>query len=93
MVRHEEENKLLLELKNPEDYALEVPGCGSPITILECSETKSKEAIELAAKLTARYSDAGADKREVLVEYWNEERKKSILVSPLDENDVNRLRI
>jgi len=91
--RHEEENKHLLELKNPEDYALEVPGCGSPITILECSETKSKEAIELAAKLTARYSDAGADKREVLVEYWNGERKTTIVVSPLDDPAVEHLRI
>lgn len=89
--RNEEENKLLLELKNPEDYAFEVPGCGSPITILEGS--KSREAIELAAKLTARYSDAGADKREVLVEYWNGERKKSIIVSPLDEDEVEDLRI
>jgi len=89
--RNEAENKLLLDLKNPADYAFEVPGCGSPITILECFETKSKEAIELAAKLTARYSDAGAE--EVLVEYGNEERKKSIIVSPLDEDEVNRLRI
>lgn len=91
--RNEAENKLLLNLKNPDDYAFEVPGCGSPITILECSETKSKEAIELAAKLTARYSDAGADKREVLVEYWNGAGKKSMIVSPLDEPEVEHLRI
>ena len=91
--RHEEENKLLLELKNPEDYAFEVPGCGSPITVLEGFETKSKEAIELAAKLTARYSDAGADKREVLIEYWNGAGKKSMIVSPLDEPAVEHLRI
>jgi tRNA-specific 2-thiouridylase len=89
--RNEEENKLLLELKNPEDYAFEVPGCGSPITILEGS--KSKEAIELAAKLTARYSDAGAAEKEVLVDYWNEAGKKTMIVSPLDDNEVNRLRI
>jgi len=91
--RNEDENKLLLELKKSKDYAFEVPGCGSPITILECSETKSKEAIELAAKLTARYSDAGVDKREVLVEYWNGEGKMSIIVSPLDEDEVEHLRI
>jgi len=91
--RNEAENRLLLELKNPEDYAFEVPGCGSPITILEGSETKSKESIELAARLTARYSDAGADKREVLVEYWNGEGKMSIIVSPLDEDEVEHLRI
>lgn len=89
--RHEDENTLLLELKNPEDYAFEVPGCGSPITILECSETKSKEAIELAAKLTARYSDA--DEKKVLIEYWNGAGKKSMIVSPLDEQGVAQLRI
>lgn len=97
--RNEAENKLLMDLKNPEDYVFEVPGCGSPITILEGS--KSKEAIELAAKLTARYSDAGAGAgvKEVLVEvkYEGEEQKEdqvtSIVVSPSDENEVARLRI
>jgi len=105
--RNEAENELLLEMKRPEDYAFEVPGCGSPITILECSETKSKEAIELAAKLTARYSDAGAEGKEVRVEYKplqglrgrgaephrDEEIKMSIIVSPLAEEEVERLRV
>lgn len=89
--RNEAENELLLELKNPEDYAFEVPGCGSPITVLE--GLKSKEAIGLAAKLTARYSDAGAEGKEVRVEYWNGAGKKSIVVSPLDEHEVEHLRI
>ncbi len=77
--RNEAENKLLLELKSPDDYVFEVPGYGSPITILEGAN--SKEAIELAAKLTARYSDAdaGAERKEVLVEvkYKDKEQKKS----------------
>ena len=97
--RNEAENKLLLDLKNPEDYVFEVPGYGSPITILE--GTKSKEAIELAAKLTARYSDAGASAEEkgVLVEVKYEDKGQkeaqvtSIVVSPSDENEVVRLRI
>ncbi|MDI6886203.1 MAG: asparagine synthase-related protein [archaeon] len=103
--RNEEENKLLLELTkplqglrgrgaephSPEDYVFEVPGFGSPITILE--GPKSKEAIELAAKLTARYSDAGAKEKAIQVEYGNGEKKARIIVSPLDENEVARLRI
>ena len=93
--RNESENKLLLDLKNTEDYVFEVPGYGSPITILEGS--KSKEAIEVAAKLTARYSDAGAgagaERKEVLVEYRNEESKNVIIFLLLDENEVIRLRI
>jgi len=93
--RNEAENKLLLELKSPEDYVFEVPGYGSPITILEGA--KSKEAIELAAKLTARYSDASEEK-EVLVEvkYEDKEQKEtrvtSMVVSPVDENEIVRLR-
>jgi len=64
---------------------------------------KSKEAIEVAAKLTARYSDAAGAKEEVLAEYKpfhgaelhgdQEQRKERIVVSPLDENEVARLRI
>jgi len=86
--RNEEENTQLLALKRPEAYAFEVPGYGSPITILE--GTTSKEAIEIAAKLTARYSDA--EEKSVFVDYWVE-KKESIFVTPLDETEVVRLRI
>jgi tRNA-specific 2-thiouridylase len=88
--RNEGENKLLLKVKKPENYAFEVPGCGSPITILLGAQYH--EAIELAARLTARYSDARDDK-EVAVAYWNEGKKKSLVVLPLDEHEVNLLRI
>ena len=89
--RNEEENKVLKALKSPDDYLFEVPGSGSPITILEGS--KHREAIELAAKLTARYSDANARANEILVEYRTEQGKEIILVSPLDEDEVARLRL
>jgi len=95
--RNEAENKLLMDLKDPDDYVFEVPGCGSPITILGGS--KSKEAIERAAKLTARYSDAGAEAKEVLVEvkYEDKEQKEAqvttMVVSPSDENEVACLKI
>jgi tRNA U34 2-thiouridine synthase MnmA/TrmU len=103
--RNEAENKLLLDLNkplqglrgrgtephSPEVYVFEVPDYGSPITILEGE--KSKEAIEVAAKLTARYSDAGAKRKEILVEYRNKERKNAITVLPLDEKEVIRLRV
>jgi tRNA-specific 2-thiouridylase len=88
--RNEAENQLLLDRKNPDDYVFEVPDYGSPITILEGST--SKEVIELAAKLTARYSDA-SDEERVQVEYSNGKAKQTIIVSPLNEHDVVRLRI
>ncbi len=88
--RNEAENKLLLGVKNPRDYAFEVQDIGSPITILE--GVRNQEAIELAARLTARYSDA-AREHEVEVEYWDEAGKRTVLVSSLDEKEVNRLRV
>ena len=86
--RNEEENTQLLALKRPEAYAFEVPDYGSPIAILE--GTTSKKAVEIAAKLTARYSDA--EEKSVFVDYWVD-KKESIFVTPLDETEVLRLRI
>jgi tRNA-specific 2-thiouridylase len=88
--RNETENSLLLDLKSPGSYVFEALGYGSPITILEGS--KSKETIELAARLTARYSDAGAEE-EVVVEYKAGKRKETIVVSTLDETVIAQLRI
>ena len=87
--RNEEENKHLLLLKYPEDYSFAVFGCGSPITILQ--GPKEKEAVEIAAKLTARYSDA--EGKEILVRYGKEKLTDSIIVSIPDENEIARLRI
>jgi len=87
--RNEAENKLLLSLKAPGDYYFEVPDCGSPITVLQ--GRKSSEAIRTAASLTARYSDA---KREsVQVAYGAGRSKKTMSVTPLLNEDVDRLRI
>ena len=95
--RNEEENKLLLNLRGrgaephgPGVYFFEVTDYGSPITILDGS--KSAEAIEVAAKLTARYSDAPAGET-VAVEYWNGNVKGTAKVSALAEDEVARLRI
>ena len=74
--RKERENRLLLELKSPEDYIFEVPGYGSPITLLQ--GPMDEVAKELAARLTARYSDA--DTREVVVEYRTDSKTESIVV-------------
>ncbi len=87
--RNEMENSRLVELKTPEEYAFEVPDYGSPISILQGSHTQ--EAIELAARLTARYSDARVD--PVVVEYWTEGPRKRITISPLTDEELARLRI
>lgn len=66
--RNEKENKLLLELREPEDYVFQVPDFPSPITLLRGN--KDKDSISYAARLTARYSDANTS--YVSVEYGND---------------------
>ena len=72
------ENEALLELKPKEDYLFEVPIGGSPTTILQGPKTKT--AIRLAARLTARYSDSQS--KRVTVKYGRTKPAKEILVSP-----------
>lgn len=74
--RNEAENKRLLELKNNQDYVLEVLDYPGPITILEGAG--DREAIEFAARLTAKYSDAKTNK--VLVECRNNEHRETLTV-------------
>ena len=61
--RNEIENKQLLKMKKRDDYYFEVPAFMGPITLLQ--GPKTKEAIEKAASLAARYSDA-KDKKFLL---------------------------
>ncbi len=79
--RNEKENHILLDLKTYDDYYFEVPDCGSPITLLE--GPKDEEAIMLAAKLTARYSDATA--QSVIVRCHGKGTPKEIVVSTLPD--------
>lgn len=83
------ENKELLSLKDDADYLFEVPNIGSPTTILQ--GTKSKEAVELAASLTARYSDSKENK--TLVKYGKNNLLKSITASKIENEKINKLRI
>jgi len=87
--RNEVENKSLLSLKALADYYFEVPNWGSPITILQ--GRKSSEAIRTAASLTARYSDA--EEESVRVAYCTDGSRRTLTVTPLPNEDVDRLRI
>ena len=96
--RNERENEVLKQLRDADDYLFEVRGCGSPITILKGS--KSREAVELAAKLTVRYSDAVVDAdadtdTEAVVEYWAGDEMRKMAVPPLKDSDsvIARFRI
>ncbi len=87
--RNENENKQLLKLKQKHDYCFEVPGVGSPITLLR--GPKTKKAIEKAAALTAHYSDAKGKK--ILVKFGKEKLDSSLIVSTISEEDLKKLRI
>ncbi len=87
--RNEDENKRLLKLKDPSDYYFEVPGCGSPISLLQ--GPKSKKVIEKTAALTARYSDS--KQKKVTVKYGKKKLRKLVTVPALKDKEIKKLRI
>ncbi|MEW6070645.1 MAG: hypothetical protein AB1485_08510 [Candidatus Thermoplasmatota archaeon] len=87
--RNEQENKILLGLKYEDDYWFEVPNYGSPITLLQ--DSKNKEAIALAAAITAKYSDC--KDKIVLVKYNDSKAEHRIKVKPLENKLLDSLRI
>ncbi len=87
--RNETENEQLKRMQGRNDYRFEVPGCGSPITLLQ--GPKTKDAVKKAAALTLRYSDKKEEKASV--KFGKEEMNKSIVVSALDAAEIEQLRI
>ncbi|MBU2495289.1 MAG: hypothetical protein KJ935_02135, partial [Candidatus Omnitrophica bacterium] len=87
--RDHRENEALRKLKPKEDYLFEVPIGGSPITILQGPKTKT--AIRLAARLTARYSDSKT--KRVTVKYGKIKPVKEITVFPAPQDLSDRLNL
>jgi tRNA-specific 2-thiouridylase len=87
--RNETENKILTAKKVPHDYYFEVPDVGSPVTVLQ--GMKNKKAIEVAAALTAFYSDAKSAR--VAVNFGRESMNRSLIVSVPSRAEVESLRI
>ena len=82
--RREDENKMLKKLKQDTELMLECEeGIMGPITLLQGDN--SKIAIQLAAQLTAYFSDARQEKKKkVKVNVWDKGKDKccQIIVSP-----------
>lgn len=74
--RDRRDNEALLRLKESDDCVLEVPQCGSPVTLVR--GPKEGQALRFAATLTARYSDSETD--EVTVECRDGEGTTTITV-------------
>ncbi|HLE75168.1 MAG TPA: hypothetical protein VI864_03880 [Candidatus Bathyarchaeia archaeon] len=87
--RNEAENKILTAKKMRYDYYFEVPDVGGPITVLQ--GLKNKKAIQVAAALTAFYSDAKSDR--VTVNFGRNSLDKSITVPVPSRAEVESLRI
>ncbi|MBI5025319.1 MAG: hypothetical protein HZC12_01040 [Nitrospirae bacterium] len=88
--RDKEENKQIESLANPYDYLLRVEGYGSPITIV--AGKADSEAINIAASLCARYSDAKR-LREVDVTISKNGSSFKMPVSPAIDTDLERFRV
>lgn len=87
--RNKSDNEQLVKLRSKSEHVFEVPGHGSPVTLLMGKRTA--RAIKLAAKLTARYSDTTSIK--VLVKYGQDNTDKEILVKPATQSEIEKYRI
>ncbi|MEM2902391.1 MAG: hypothetical protein QXO32_06655 [Candidatus Bathyarchaeia archaeon] len=87
--RNEKENEQLLSLKDVKDVWLEASGCGSPITLLQ--GPVKDEAIELAASITAKYSDYQRTPVDIAVH--KEGIQKTIKVDPITDEFLNTFRV
>jgi len=83
--RNEVENNMLLKLKDKSDYAFEVVDIPGPTTLLQGKKTQ--EAIEFAAKLTAKYSKAKT--RNVNVKYG----RRKILITQATKKQIEKYRL
>ncbi|MDR1992429.1 MAG: hypothetical protein LBQ98_02865 [Nitrososphaerota archaeon] len=87
--RDESENKILMARQTMREFSFELSDIVGPVSLLQ--GPKIKKAVEIAAQLTAFYSDAkiGA----VKVNYGREKRDLSVVVSLPDKVDVDKLRV
>jgi len=87
--RNEAENQVLADKKARNDHYFEVPDVGGPTTVLQ--GLKTKKAIEVAAALTAFYSDA--ESNSVTVNFGREGFDRSVTVSVPNRAKVESYRI
>jgi len=88
--RDEGENEMILSLKNDDDIILEVLNAGSPISLL-CGKAGEND-IELAAAVTARYSD-DKYKDSVTVDILQGSRNSKLEVKPVDDGVLEGIRL
>ncbi len=90
--RNEEENTKLLTLAQPDDVCFQASDFLGPVALSRGELTE--EEITTASSLTARYGK-GKKESTLKVNYWKppEEKIQSTTVSPIREEELERLRI
>jgi len=87
--RDENENKTLLKEKQKHDLLFEAAEIAGPITVLQ--GRKTKKAVELAAAMTAFYSDA--ETNTVRINYGRESLNRSLTAQVPGRAEMENLRI
>lgn len=87
--RDERENEMITKMSLDTDHLFEVPGVGSPITLLRGKA--GIEELELAARITARYSDSVEKDVDVIHRYGKKEETMNVV--QLEQNETSHYRI
>jgi len=88
--RNEGENEIILSLRKENDIILEALNTGSPISLLRGKA--EKHDIELAATITARYSD-DKDKDLVTVDISQGSQNSKLEIKPVDNSILDKIRL
>jgi predicted ribosome quality control (RQC) complex YloA/Tae2 family protein len=88
--RNENENEMITSLALPDDLLLEVKDYKGPVALLrgDCDDN----AVELAASIVHRYSDAPRDQK-CIVTVKNDGKIREISVSSFPDEELNSYRI
>lgn len=87
--RDEIENDFLEDLKQKDDFVFQAKDIMGPSTLLQGE--KSEQAIELAAQLTARYSDS--KQKQTTIKYGKEKLNKEITAEKVSQLKLRKIRI
>ncbi|MBU4242204.1 MAG: tRNA 4-thiouridine(8) synthase ThiI [Nanoarchaeota archaeon] len=82
--KNDKDNLQLLNLKQKADYVFTMANNKGPVTLLQ--GPKTKETIKMAAQLTARYAGEKGNNKVKL-------NKRIIVVEPMEEKEIEKLRI
>ena len=82
--KNDDDNQQLLKFKNKSDYVFDMANNKGPVTLLQ--GPKTKEAIKIAAQLTARYAGEKGNNKVKL-------NKRILEVEPIKEKEIEKLRI